>query len=60
MTAAQSAGSGAPASSIRYQPDERPPEALAFGLGLQMAILQIAGIVLTPAIVIRAAGLGEP
>lgn len=60
MTAAQSAGGGAPASSIRYQPDERPPEALAFGLGLQMAILQIAGIVLTPAIVIRAAGLGEP
>ncbi len=60
MTAAQSADQGAPASSIRYQPDERPPEALAFGLGLQMAILQIAPIVLTPAIVIRAAGLGEP
>ena len=60
MTAAQSTGNGAPASSIRYQPDERPPEALAFGLGLQMAILQIAGIVLTPAIVIRAAGMGEP
>ena len=60
MTAAQPAAGGAPASSIRYQPDERPPEALAFGLGLQMAILQIAGIVLTPAIVIRAAGLGEP
>jgi len=60
VTAAQSTGSGVKASSIRYQPDERPPEALAFGLGLQMAILQIAGIVLTPAIVIRAAGLGEP
>ncbi len=60
MTAAQSSAGGAPASSIRYQPDERPPEALAFGLGLQMAILQIAPIVLTPAIVIRAAGLGEP
>ena len=54
------AGGGGPESSVRYQPDERPPEALAFGLGLQMAILQIAGIVLTPAIVIRAAGLGEP
>ena len=54
------AGGGGPESSVRYQPDERPPEALACGLGLQMAILQIAGIVLTPAIVIRAAGLGEP
>jgi len=44
VTAAQSSAGGAPASSIRYQPDERPPEALAFGLGLQMAILQVAGI----------------
>ena len=61
MTAANPGGSaGGSESSVRYQPDERPPEALAFGLGLQMAILQIAGIVLTPAIVIRAAGLGEP
>ena len=60
MTAAPAAGSGAPEATVRYQPDEKPPEALAFGLGLQMAILQFAGIVLTPAIVIRAAGLGEP
>lgn len=63
MAAAKSTGNGtggAPESSVRYQPDERPPEALAFGLGLQMAILQIAGIVLTPAIVIRAAGLEGP
>ena len=41
---------------IRYQPDETPPVALALGLGLQLAVLTIAGIVLTPAIVIRAAG----
>ena len=64
MTEEESIRSGAaaagPESSVRYQPDERPPEALALGLGLQMAILQVAGIVLTPAIVIRAAGLGEP
>ena len=46
-------------SGIRYQPDETPPPALAFGLGLQLAILCIAGIVLTPAIVIRAAGGSE-
>ncbi|MDE0034519.1 MAG: purine/pyrimidine permease [Deltaproteobacteria bacterium] len=46
-------------SGIRYQPDETPPPALAFGLGLQLAVLCIAGIVLTPAIVIRAAGGSE-
>ena len=46
-------------ASIRYQPDEKPPPALAFGLGLQLAILCIAGVVLTPAIVIRAAGGSE-
>ena len=45
--------------NIRYQPDEDPPAALAFGLGLQLAILCVAGIVLTPAIVIRAAGGSE-
>ena len=43
-------------SPIRYEADETPPAALSFGLGLQLAILCIAGIVLTPAIVIRAAG----
>ena len=41
---------------VRYQPDDKPPHALTAGLGLQFAILSIAGIVLTPAIVIRAAG----
>ena len=46
-------------ASIRYQPDENPPAALAVGLGLQLAILCIGGIVLTPAIVIRAAGGSE-
>ena len=33
--------------------------ALAFGLGLQLAVLTIAGVVLTPVIVIRAAGGDE-
>ena len=46
-------------ASIRYQPDEKPPVALTIGLGLQLAILCIAGVVLTPAIVIRAAGASE-
>ena len=46
-------------ASIRYQPDENPPTVLAFGLGLQLAILCLAGIVLTPAIVARAVGGSE-
>lgn len=42
--------------NLRYEADDKPPLALTAGLGLQFAILAIAGIVLTPAIVIRAAG----
>ena len=45
--------------TIRYQVDERPPLYLAFGLGLQFAILIAVGIVLTPAVVVRAAGGAE-
>ena len=45
---------------VRYQPDEHPPNALAFGMGAQQAVLCIAGVVLTPVIVIRAAGEGDP
>ena len=44
---------------LRYEPEERPPPALALGLGFQFAMLTVAGIVLTPAIVVRAAGGGE-
>ena len=43
-------------TGVRYQPDEKPPTALAVGLGLQLALLNLGGIVLTPAIVVRAAG----
>ena len=46
--------------ALRYEPDEKPPHALSFGLGFQHAALCIAGVVLTPVIVIRAAGEGEP
>ena len=45
---------------VRFEPDERPPTALAFGMGAQQAVLCIAGVVLTPVIVIRAAGEGDP
>ncbi len=41
---------------IRYEADEKPPPMLAFGLGVQLAILILGGIVFTPAIIVRAAG----
>ena len=44
---------------VRYQPDEKPPQAVAFGLGLQYALLAVSGIVITPAIVVRAGGGGD-
>ncbi|MCY3989193.1 MAG: hypothetical protein OXF94_11460, partial [Gammaproteobacteria bacterium] len=43
-------------ANVRYEPNDKLPNPLSFGLGLQFAVLCIAGIVLTPAIVIRAAG----
>ena len=46
-------------SSVRYEADERPPLPLSVGLGVQLMVLIVAGIVLTPAIVIRAAGGSE-
>ena len=46
-------------TSVRYEPDDKPPAALTFGLGLQLAILCLSGIVLTPAIVVRAADGSE-
>ena len=45
-----------PAQDVRYEPDERPPLPLTIGLGLQYATLTVAGIVLTPAILVGAAG----
>ena len=44
---------------VRYEPDERPPFPLTIGLGLQYATLTAAGIVLTPAILVGAAGGNE-
>ena len=47
-------------AGVRFEPDDKPPKLLTFGLGLQLAILCLGGIVLTPAIVVRAAGGGDP
>ncbi len=41
---------------LRYQPDEKPPPALAIGLGVQLAVLIVAFPILIPTVVMRAAG----
>ena len=46
-------------STVRYEPLEKPPPLLAAGLGAQQAALCVASIVLTPVIIVRAAGSGE-
>ena len=46
-------------STVRYEPLEKPPPLLAAGLGAQQAALCVASIVLTPVIIVRAAGGGE-
>ncbi len=46
-------------TQVRYEPDDRPPLLLTIGLGTQFAILVVTGIVLTPAIVVRAGGGSE-
>ena len=43
-------------TDVRFEVNEKPPISLTIGLGLQLAILCIAGVVLTPVIVIQAAG----
>ena len=42
---------------VRYQPDEKPPAPLALGIGLQLAVLNIAAVMLIPTVVMRAAGI---
>lgn len=53
-----SADGAALRDAVRYQPDERPPAALALGLGLglQLAVITIPGIMLITTVVMRAAG----
>ena len=44
---------------VRYQPDERPPLPLTVGLGLQYAALTVAGVILSPVILVGTAGGSE-
>ena len=39
------AGDPSGPSGLRYQPDEKPPALLVFGLGLQIAVLSLAAII---------------
>ena len=43
----------------RYQADEKSPRGLALGVGLQLAVLNIAAVMLIPMVVMRAAGMTE-
>ena len=42
--------------TLRYQPLESPPFRLVLGVGLQLAVLNIAAVMLIPMVVMRAAG----
>ena len=42
---------------VRFEPHESPPHALAAGLGAQMVVLIVTGIMVTPLVVARAAEL---
>ncbi len=55
-----SAASSGRGPTVRYQPDEQPPPRLALGVGLQLAVLNIAAIMLIPMVVMRAGGASEP
>ena len=46
-------------TDLKYAVDENPPPALSAAMGFQVVVLIIAGIVLAPVIVIRAAGLPD-
>ena len=41
---------------VRYEPDERPPDPLCLGLGLQYAMIAVPSVVLGPTVMIQLAG----
>ena len=41
--------------TVRYEPEENPPHALTVGAGIQAALSIVAGIVLTPVIIVNVA-----
>ncbi len=57
--AEMSTNHAAGSAGLRYQADERPPDALALGLGLQLALITVAVPILIPTAVMRAGGATE-
>ena len=45
--------------SVLYEPDEKPPMALALGFGLQYALLSLSGMIMIPLLIFRAADAPE-
>ena len=45
--------------NIIYEPDDKPPPGLTFGLGLQFAMLSLSGMILIPMMIFRAASAPE-
>ncbi|MYE34312.1 MAG: hypothetical protein F4X23_05590 [Gemmatimonadales bacterium] len=54
-----SVGAAGDAPGLRFQPDEPAPAKLAIGLGIQLAALNIAGVMLIPMVVMRAASVPD-
>ena len=46
-------------ASPLYQPDEKPPFRLSLGVGLQLAALNVAAVMLIPMVVMRAASVSD-
>lgn len=51
----QSEGGASDNRRLLYEANEKPPMSITIGMGAQLATLCLAGVVLTPAIVVRAA-----
>ena len=54
-----SAGHADAGPALRYEPHEQPPRGLTLGVGVQLAVLNIAAVMLIPMVVMRAAGAGD-
>lgn len=48
------------AHHVRYEPDEKAPHLLAAGMAAQTVVLVLTGIMITPLVIARGAGLSEP
>jgi len=54
-----SIGDAGDSPGLRYQADERIPAKLAVGMGIQLAALNIAAVILVPMVVMRAANVPD-